>query len=97
MQKFGRLLNRYNMEPEVSDAINTLLQKKIVEYDEDTNTLTVNMDIKIKFNGRLDIDCKEHILMNSGQGLDPTRDDNVPYSIWFNSEVDDDGNPIVEK
>ena len=43
-------LKRYSsFEPEVSDAINTLLQKKIVEYDEETNTLTVNVDIKLKF------------------------------------------------
>ena len=91
-------LKRYSsFEPEVSDAINTLLQKKIVEYDEATNTLTVNVDIKLKFKGRLDIDCEEHIMMNSGQGLDHKRDDNVPFSIWFNSKVDDDGNPIVGK
>ena len=38
MQEFGRLLNRYNIdEPEVSDAINTLFKKKIVEYDEESN------------------------------------------------------------
>ena len=86
-----------SIEPEVSAAINTLMQKKIVEYDEETNTLTVNVDIKLKFKGRLDIDCEEHIIMNSGQGLNYKRDDSVPFSIWFNSEVDDDGNPIVEK
>ena len=50
MQEFGRLLNRYSSsEPEVADAIDTLLKKKLVVYDEDTNTLTVNMDIKLFF------------------------------------------------
>ena len=97
MQKLGRLLNRYDMHPEVSGAVNTLFDHNIIEFDVETNTLTVNVDIKLKFNGRLDIDCNEHILMNSGRGLDPNRDDNVPYSIWFNSDVDEDGNPIVEK
>ena len=97
MQKLGRLLNRYDMHPEVSGAVNTLFDHNIIEFDVETNTLNVNVDIKLKFNGRLDSDCNEHILMNSGRGLDPNRDDNVPYSIWFNSDVDEDGNPIVEK
>ena len=51
MQKVGRLLNRYSEEVEVSDAINTLFEKKIIEYNEEKNTLTVNMDIKLKFKG----------------------------------------------
>ena len=97
MQKLGRLLNRYAMNSEVTDAVNTLFDHNIIDFDAETNTLTVNVDIKLKFKGRLDIDCNDHILMNSGRGLDPTRDDNVPYSIWFNSDVDEDGNPIVEK
>ena len=49
MQKVGRLLNRYSEEVEVSDAINTLFEKKIIEYNEEKNTLTVNMDIKLKW------------------------------------------------
>lgn len=97
MQKFGRLLNRYSTaEPEVSDAINTLFEKKIVEYDEESNTLTVNVDIKLKFKGRLAVDCDDHIVMNSGQKRDPDRDDSVPFSIWFNSDLDENGQPIVE-
>ena len=35
MQKVGRLLNRYSEEVEVSDAINTLFEKKIIEYNEE--------------------------------------------------------------
>ena len=96
MQNFGRLLNRYSTdEPEVSDAINTLFEKKIVEYDEESNTLTVNVDIKLKFKGRLAVDCDDHIVLNSGQKRDPNRDDNVPFSIWFNSELDENDQPIV--
>ena len=97
MQEFGRLLNRYSSsEPEVSDAINTLLKKKIVEYDEENNTLTVNMDIKLKVKGRLVVDCDDHIIMSSGRELDPNRTDGVPFSIWFNSELDENEQPMVE-
>tara|TARA_Y100000310_G_C20684757_1_gene818217 strand:- start:1069 stop:1392 length:324 start_codon:yes stop_codon:yes gene_type:complete len=97
MQKFGRLLNRYSTdEPEVLDAINTLFDKNIVEYDEESNTLTVNVDIKLKFKGRLAVDCDDHIVMNSGQKIDPDRDDGVPFSIWFNSDLDENNQPIVE-
>jgi|TARA_Y100000310_G_C20669171_1_gene809309 hypothetical protein len=97
MQDFGRLLNRYSSsEPEVSDAINTLLKKKIVEYDEENNTLTVNMDIKLKVKGRLVVDCDDHIIMSSGRELDPNRTDGVPFSIWFNSELDENDQPMVE-
>ena len=99
MQKFGKILNRYESkldEPEVSDAINTLFKKKIVEYNEETNTLTVNIDIKLKFKGRLAVDCDDHIVMNSGQNLDPKRTDGVPFSIWFNTDLDENNQPIVE-
>ena len=96
MQKVGRLLNRYSEEVEVSDAINTLFEKKIIEYNEEKNTLTVNMDIKLKFKGRLVVDCDDHIVMNSGQKADPNRDDGVPFSIWFNSDLDENNQPIVE-
>ena len=96
MQKVGRLLNRYSEEVEVSDAINTLFEKKIIEYNEEKNTLTVNMDIKLKFKGRVVVDCDDHIVMNSGQKADPNRDDDVPFSIWFNSDLDENNQPIVE-
>lgn len=97
MQEFGRLLNRYSSsEPEVADAIDTLLKKKLVVYDEDTNTLTVNMDIKLKVKGRLVVDCDDHIIMSSGRELDPNRSDGVPFSIWFNSQLDENDQPMVE-
>ena len=97
MQEFGRLLNRYSSsEPEVADAIDTLLKKKLVEYDEENNTLTVNMDIKLKVKGRLVVDCDDHIIMSSGRELDPNRTDGVPFSIWFNSELDENDQPMVE-
>ena len=71
-----------------------LREKKIIEYDEETNTLTVNLDMKIKFKGNFDIDCDKHVVINSGQNIDPERNDGAKYSIWLNPELDENKKPM---
>ena len=44
----------------------------------------------------LNVDCDEHIIMTSGRDVDKTRDDNVPYAIWLNPDLDEEGNPIAK-
>ena len=43
-------------------AAGVLREKKIISYDEETNTLTVNLDMKVKFKGNLNIDCDKHVV-----------------------------------
>ena len=82
-------------DKELGHAFNILKEKKIIEYDEKTNTLTVNLDMKIKVKGTLEVDVDEHVFISSGKGIDPDRDDGVKYSIWLNPSFDKDKNPIV--
>ena len=70
-----------------------LREKKIIEYDEETNTLTVNLDMKIKFKGNIEVDSDKHVMISSGQKIDPTLDGRTQYSVWLNPEFDEDGNP----
>ena len=76
-------------------AAGVLREKKIIEYDEETNTLTVNLDMKVKFKGNLNVDCDKHIVMNSGMKLDPDRGDGAKYSIWLNPELDENEKPLI--
>ena len=75
-------------------AAGVLREKKIISYDEETNTLTVNLDMKVKFKGNLNIDCDKHVVINSGQDLDLNRNDVAKYSIWLNPELDENEKPM---
>ena len=88
-------ISYFDDDKELERAFNTLEEKKIVEYDVKTNTLTVNLDMKIKVKGTLEFDVDEHVLISSGKGVDPTRDDGVKYSIWLNPSLDDDKKPVA--
>ena len=77
-------------------AAGVLREKKIIEYDEETNTLTVNLDMKIKLKGNLEVEGDKHVMISSGQKIDPTLDGRIQYSVWLNPEFDDSGNPIVD-
>ena len=75
-------------------AAGVLREKKIISYDEESNTLTVNLDMKVKFKGNLNIDCDKHVVINSGQDIDPNRNDGAKYSIWLNPELDENEKPM---
>ena len=77
-------------------AAGVLREKKIIEYDEKTNTLIVNLDMKIKFKGNIEIDSDKHVLISSGQKIDPKLDGRTQYSVWLNPEFDDSGNPVAD-
>ena len=72
-----------------------LREKKIIEYDEETNTLTVNLDMKIKFKGDLEVEGDKHVFISSGKSNDPDRDDGVKYSVWLNPSFDENKKPIA--
>lgn len=74
-----------------------LEKKDIVSYDPKTKTFTIDGDIFLKFTGNLYLNSDKHVIINSGKGLDPNREDGVPFSVWFNSELDDNNQPIVQK
>ena len=91
-----RIFNRESINPDVLNTINTMFENNAIEYDMETNTLTVNVDIVLKFKENIQIDCDKHILLSSGQKIDPESDNETPYAIWLNPEKDDDGNPITK-
>ena len=62
---------------EVKDALKVLVDKNIIEFDTETNTLIINVDFRVRCKGMLNVDCDEHIIMTSGRDVDKTRDDNV--------------------
>ena len=79
----------------IQEIVQYMLEKKVIEYDKETNTITVNADIAFKFNGNLSVECAKHIIMNSGMEVDPERDDGAKYSIWLNSELDQEKKPLL--
>lgn len=94
-KNFLKDIRYFDDDREIERAFNTLEEKKIVEYNAETNTLTVNLDMKIKVKGTLEFDVDEHVLISSGKGTDPNRDDGVKYSIWLNPSLDEDKKPVA--
>ena len=56
-----RIFNRESINPDVLNTINTMFENNAIEYDVETNTLTVNVDIVFKFKENIQIDCDKHI------------------------------------
>lgn len=79
----------------MEDVVKYMLEKRVIEYDKETNTITVNADIAFKFKGNLNIDCDKHIVMSSGMEEDPEREDGAKYSIWLNPELDREQKPVL--
>ena len=73
-----------------------LREKKIIDYDEETNTLTVNLDMKVIFKGNVEINSDKHVMISSGKRIDPKMDGRTQYSVWLNPEYDDSGNLMVD-
>ena len=97
MRKERKFLREPTFDYDVFRAVNTLIEKNVISYDEETNTITVNADIALNFKGNLKIDCEKHIMMSSGHDKkDREIDPRTPYSIWLNPEFDDKGNPVPE-
>jgi len=99
MQNLVKIQKNFDIEsinPDVLTTLNTMFENSAIEYDVETNTLTVNVDVVLKFKENVQIDCDKHILLSSGQKIDPDSDNETPYAIWLNPEKDDDGNPITK-
>jgi hypothetical protein len=82
------------LDSEVLGAIDTLLKKKIIEFDSDTGTIIINSDVAFTIKGNVQIDCEKHITLSSGKTVDPELDGVMPYAIWLNPDLDSDGNPV---
>ena len=93
--KIQKIFDIESINPDVLTTINTMFENNAIEYNVETNTLTVNVDIVLKFKENIQIDCDKHILLSSGQKIDPESDNETPYAIWLNPDKDDDGNPIT--
>ena len=94
--KIQKIFDIESVNPDVFNTLNTMFENNAIEYDMETNTLTVNVDIVLKFKENIQIDCDKHILLSSGQKIDPESDNETPYAIWLNPEKDDDGIPITK-
>jgi len=92
MQKLLKIFDE--IDREVIDAISTLVDKNIIEYDEENNRIIFNTDMVLKFRGNVEIDCDKHVIINSGQKED--KEMNHPYSIWLNPAMDENGEMILE-
>ena len=94
--KIQKIFDIESINQDVLTTLNTMFENNAIEYNVETNTLTVNVDIVLKFKENIQIDCDKHILLSSGQKIDPESDNETPYAIWLNPEKDDDGNPITK-
>jgi len=92
MQKLLKIFNE--IDREVIDAISTLVDKNIIEYDEENNRIIFNTDMVLKFRGNVEIDCDKHVIIKSGLKEDERI--NHPYSIWLNPAQDEDGEMIFD-
>lgn len=92
MQKLLKIFNQ--IDREVLDAISTLVEKNIIEYDQEENKLIFNVDMVFKFKGNVELDCDKHVIIKSGLVEDERI--NHPYSIWLNPAQDEDGEMIFD-
>ena len=59
------------MDKDVLNALVVLVEKNIIEYDAEKNEIVINMDVNLKVRGKFQVDCEEHMVLNSGKGTDP--------------------------
>ena len=65
-----------------------LVENKLITYDKATNTIIFNTDVNFKFKGNVNIDSNKHIILSSGQTLDPGM--GYPYSVCLNPKYEED-------
>ena len=58
----------------------------------------VNSRLKIGgiFKGNVEVESDKHVMISSGQKIDPDLDGRTQYSVWLNPEFDENGKPIVD-
>ena len=81
------------LDNEVLNALRVLVEKKIIEYDVVTNSIVINMNVNLKVRGKFQVDCDEHLVLNSGKSIDPVLKEQ--FSIWLNPVVDSKGEFVV--
>ena len=82
------------LDNEVLNALRVLVEKKIIEYDVVTNSIVINMNVNLKVRGKFQVDCDEHLVLNSGKSIDPVLKEQ--FSIWLNPVVDSNGAFVVD-
>ena len=83
------------MDKDVLNALVVLAEKNIIEYDAEKNEIVINMDVNLKVRGKFQVDCEEHMVLNSGKGTDPVLKEQ--FSIWLNPVVDSKGDFVVDE
>jgi len=83
------------IDKDVLNALSVLVEKNIIEYDAEKNEIVINMDVNLKVKGKFQVDCEEHMVLNSGKGVDPKLKEQ--FSIWLNPVVDNDGEFVVNQ
>ena len=63
-----------------------------VVFDLESRTLHLPADYKIKSTGTLVIESDKHLIFNSGRT--PEERDGYYHSVWFNTDLDEEGRPI---
>ncbi len=93
MQKLLKMFDQ--IDRDVLHAVSTLVEKNIIEYDEEENKLIFNVDMVFKFKGNVELDCDKHVIIKSG--LVEDKEMNHPYAIWLNPAQDEVGNMVLEE
>ena len=95
------LVNKYSKQEEYNtSSLDTyritkeLVENKLITYDRKTNTIIFNTDVNFKFKGNVNIDSDKHIILSSGQTLDPSM--GYQYSVWLNPMYDDNKKITVD-
>ena len=88
-----RMHQLMKIDKEVLNALSVLAEKKIIEYDAEKNEIVINMDVNLKVRGKFQVDCEEHMVLNSGKGIDPELKEQ--FSIWLNPVVDSKGEIVI--
>lgn len=69
-----------------TDKINKLSKLlDLIDWDDESKTLTVDSSINIKVKGEYKMDVDTHVRINSNY-LESDPELNIPYSVWFNSD-----------
>jgi len=66
-----------------------------VEFDLESNRVVLNEPTHIHAKETLRITTDKHLILNSGQIQVPGKPEGYPYGIWENTQLDDNGDPIL--
>jgi len=66
-----------------------------VEFDLESNRVILTEPTHIHARETLKITTDKHLILNSGQTQVPGKPEGYPYGIWENTQLDENGDPIL--